>query len=156
MQPRTLQEIGVVPLQGLLHSQGTESSPLAVNTVGEEGINQEKDIWRDHFTTPFSSRTLHLDSLSTIVVLSEMGKQIAVIPFHAFYFQGFRGISRIFFHEYRLRPHLISRFRWTSRLACVRSSSTTLVTSQTTFLTFDIVFLNLLPGPQKITCKDTF
>ena len=79
LQPRTLQEISVVPLQGLFHSQGTESSPLALNTVGEAGINQEKDIWRDHFTTPFSSRTLHLDSLSTIVVLSEMGKQIAVI-----------------------------------------------------------------------------
>ena len=117
MQPRTLQEIGVVPLQGLLHSQGTESSPLAVNTVGEEGVNQEKDIWRDHFTAPFSSRTLHLDSLSTIKVLSEMGKQIAVIAFHAFCFQGFRGISRIFFLVYRLGPHLISRFRWTSRLA---------------------------------------
>lgn len=49
LQPRILQEICVLLLQGLLHSQGTESSPLAVNTVGEKGINQEKDIWRDHF-----------------------------------------------------------------------------------------------------------
>ena len=60
MQPRILQEIGVVPLQGLLHSQGTESSPLAVNTVGEAGINQEKGIWRDHFTTLISSWPFHL------------------------------------------------------------------------------------------------
>ena len=110
LQPWTLQEICVVLLQGLLHSQGTESSPLAVNTIGEAGINQEKDTWRDHFTTLFPSRTLHLHS-STAIVLSEIGKQIAVIAFHAFYFHGFRGISRIFFHQYRLRLHLISRFR---------------------------------------------
>ena len=62
LQPCTLQEIFVVPLQGLLHSQGTESSPMAVNTVGEAGINQEKVIWRDHFTTLVTSRKLHLHS----------------------------------------------------------------------------------------------
>ena len=62
LQPCNLQEICVVPLQGLLHSQGTESSPLALNTVGEAGINQEKEIWRDHFTTLVSSRKLHLHS----------------------------------------------------------------------------------------------
>ena len=60
LQPRILQEICVLLLQGLLHSQGTESSPLAVNTVGEAGINQEKGIWRDHFTTLISLWTLHL------------------------------------------------------------------------------------------------
>ena len=60
LQPRPLQEICVVPLQGLLHSQGTESSPLVLNTVGEASINQEKDIWRDHFTTLVSIYTLFL------------------------------------------------------------------------------------------------
>ena len=38
LQPRTLQEICVVPLQGLLHSQGTESSPLALNTVVKQAL----------------------------------------------------------------------------------------------------------------------
>lgn len=50
LQPCVFLEICDFPLQELPHSQGTESSALALNTIGETVFNKEKDNCKERTT----------------------------------------------------------------------------------------------------------